>query len=333
MMKVYLTGGSVRDRLMGLHPRDHDYLVTGATHNEMLSLGFLDVGKDHTVYLHPLTKEEYSLSSDLYTDLERRDLTINALAMDGDQVIDYFHGRKDLEQKLLKHIKPENFFHDPLRVYRVARFSSQFPDFSIHPDTVQLMKDVTKTEKFKNIDPERIFSELKKALSNPAPEIFFRILKETGALQVHMTELEKSNLEFLKIISMETTEPVIRFSSLFSFRTYSEVKEFSKRLKLPNEWRDGAHIVVEAALLNDNPSPEEILHFLYKMDLYRRPQELEILKKVIKEKGAVLEHAYDLTKCVTRKDVKEELSGEDIGLAIKEKRLILLKEKIRDKVP
>lgn len=323
-MKVYLTGGSVRDRLMGFVPRDHDYLVTGATHEEMLSLGFQDVGKDHTVYLHPVTKEEYSLSSDLYTDLERRDLTINAFALDGDHVIDYFHGKQDLENKILRHIRAENFFHDPLRVYRVARFSSQFPDFSISPETIQLMKDVTSIEKFKTIDPERIFTELKKALSNPAPEKFISILKETGTLQVHMMELMTSDLEFLKSIALKTPDPVIRFSALFISHTYSDVKELSRRLKLPNEWRDGAHIVTEANILNHKPSPEEIIQFLYKMDLYRRPQELEILKIVMKEKGAVLAEAYELTKSVSRKDVSEELSGENIGLAIREKRLRLL---------
>lgn len=120
-MKTYIVGGHVRDLILGIIPKDKDFVVTDSTATELLSLNYIPVGKSHQVFLHPETKEEYTLTNDLYQDLARRDLTINALALDGERIIDYFGGVKDIKNQLLKHIDESNFYHDPLRVFRVAQ--------------------------------------------------------------------------------------------------------------------------------------------------------------------------------------------------------------------
>lgn len=325
-MKVYLVGGSVRDKLLGHPPKDNDFLVVDVTHDEMIKLGYEAVGKEHTVYLHPGTKDEYSISKDLYSDLERRDLTINAMAMNGEEVIDYFNGRIDLQDKVLKHVKEENIFHDPIRVYRIARFASQLPPFSIHPETLELMKKVATTEKFKNLDPERIFSEFKKALLAPSPDVFFFVLKEVKAMPVHFKEIMKADEKFLKDISRNNSDPVIRFASLFIHSSANEVKDFSERLKIPNDWEKAAEVITESRSLRERSGKKEILDFLYKIDAFRRPYHLEILRHVLAKKAETIIRAYDLTKSISINDIEAGISGKDAGLAIKEKRLSVLQD-------
>ena len=160
-MKIYLVGGAVRDKLLGREIKERDYVVVGATPKEMESLGYKAVGKEFPVFLHPDTQEEYALarterkvgkgykgfefyadpSVTLEEDLQRRDLTINAIAEDNaGHIIDPFNGKKDLEAKIFKHVSPA-FSEDPVRILRVARFAARFPDFNVHPDTNKLMKD------------------------------------------------------------------------------------------------------------------------------------------------------------------------------------------------
>ena len=325
-MKVYLVGGSVRDKLLGQSPRDNDYLVIDVTHDEMIKLGYEAVGKEHTVYLHPGTKDEYSISKDLYSDLERRDLTINAMAMKGDEIIDYFQGRNDLQNRVLKHVKEENIFHDPLRVLRIARFAAQMPLFSIHSETLKLMKNVARTEKFRTLDPERIFSEFKKALSSPAPYVFFHVLRETDALSVHMPELINIEENELKTFSQNSADPVIRFASLFIHLSTSDVKELCHRLKTPSEWEKAAEVVAESRSLSDSSTRKDILDFLYKIDVFRRPLHLEILQHVLGKKAETFKRAYELTKSITINDIQSGITGKNAGLAIKEKRLCVLEE-------
>jgi len=325
-MKVYLVGGSVRDKLLGQSPKDNDYLVVDVTHDEMIKHGYEAVGKEHTVYLHPETKDEYSIANDLYSDLERRDLTINAMAMQGEEVIDYFSGKIDLQKKVLRHVKEENIFHDPLRVYRIARFASQLPQFSIHPETLELMKKVSTTEKFKNLDPERIFSEFKKALSAPSPEVFFFVLKKVEAMSVHFKEIMNGDKDFLKDIARNNTDPVIRFASLIIHLSSSQIKDFSERLKLPNDWEKAAEVITESRSISDRSSKKEILEFIYRIDAFRRPHHLEILRQVLTKKAETIIRAYELTKSITINDIQSGVSGKDAGIAIKEKRLSVLQE-------
>lgn len=203
-MEKYLVGGCVRDELLGLSVQDHDWVVVGATPQEMLDQGYLQVGKDFPVFLHPETKEEYALARTerkvgpgyynfvcdydanvtLEEDLARRDLTINAIAktMDG-KIIDPYNGRSDLQQKVLRHVSPA-FVEDPVRILRVARFAARFAPqgFSLAPETLQLMQQMVQAGEVDALVPERVWQEMQRALQESAPEMFILTLRECGAL-------------------------------------------------------------------------------------------------------------------------------------------------------
>ena len=207
--KVYLVGGAVRDEILGLESKDKDFLITGATPEELIDLGFRQVGKDFPVFLHPESGHEYALartekksgsgysgfitdfSPDISVeqDLARRDLTINAIAKDAqDNLIDPFNGSGDLEQKLLRHVTSA-FAEDPLRVLRVARFASRFPEFSIAKETLELMRSISASGELQALTPERIWLEMEKNFQEPRPDIFFKVLREVGALEILFPEL------------------------------------------------------------------------------------------------------------------------------------------------
>jgi tRNA nucleotidyltransferase (CCA-adding enzyme) len=211
-MKVYLVGGAVRDELLGRPVRERDWVVVGATPEEMQNAGFRLVGRDFPVFLHPETGEEYALarterktgpgyrgfelrySADvtLEDDLRRRDLTINAMARDSDgQVIDPHGGRADLEARKLRHVS-EAFNEDPVRILRVARFLARFQPlgFTIAPETVARMRAMVSAGEADALVPERIWQETDRALGEPAPEAWLRALRDCGALARIFPELD-----------------------------------------------------------------------------------------------------------------------------------------------
>ncbi|WP_293006612.1 multifunctional CCA addition/repair protein [Nitrosomonas sp.] len=200
-MKTYLVGGSVRDELLGLPVKDHDYVVVGAAPEEMERLGYRPVGKDFPVFLHPQTNEQYALARTerkislgykgfevftspqvtLQEDLARRDLTINSIAKDADgNIIDPFNGVTDLEAGILRHISPA-FAEDPVRILRAARFAARF-GFRIAPETMTLMNDMVHNGEVDALVPERVWQELARGLMERTPSRMFYILKECGAL-------------------------------------------------------------------------------------------------------------------------------------------------------
>jgi len=212
-MNVYLVGGAVRDNLLGLKNSDRDWVVVGATVAEMLAQGFLQVGKDFPVFLHPQSKEEYALarterksghghtgfkviaapSVTLEEDLLRRDLTINAIAQDTEgNLVDPYGGYRDLQQKILRHVSPA-FSEDPLRVLRVARFAARFADrgFSIADETMQLMSDMVLSGELQHLPAERIWQELEKSLREPSAVVFVQTLRKCGALQAILPEVNR----------------------------------------------------------------------------------------------------------------------------------------------
>ncbi|GKX51419.1 multifunctional CCA addition/repair protein [Budvicia aquatica] len=211
-MKTYLVGGAVRDQLLGLPTHEYDWVVVGATPQEMLTQGYQQVGKDFPVFLHPETHDEHALarterkSGSGYTgfichadpevtleqDLLRRDLTINAIAQDSDgSLIDPYHGRRDLELRILRHVSPA-FSEDPLRVLRIARFAARFHllGFTIAPETQALMKQIVNSGEIANLTPERVWKETEKALSTQSPQVFFQVLRDCGALAVLFPEID-----------------------------------------------------------------------------------------------------------------------------------------------
>lgn len=212
-MKIYLVGGAVRDSLLGLKSYDRDYVVVGSNVQKMLDLGYTQVGHDFPVFLHPKTKEEYALARTerkngvgylgfscdfnehitLEEDLKRRDLTINAMAMDDKgNIIDPYHGKEDLNNKILAHVS-EAFVEDPLRVLRVARFYAKLYDlgFKIAPQTKDLMRHMVKNGDLEHLTSERVFIELQKALTTKHPERFILAMREVGALKVVLPEIDK----------------------------------------------------------------------------------------------------------------------------------------------
>ncbi len=211
-MKTYLVGGAVRDRLLGIEVRDRDHVVVGARPEEMLRAGYRPVGKDFPVFLHPQTNEEYALARTerksgrgyhgfvfhadpgvtLEEDLRRRDLTINAIAEDGNGgLIDPFGGVRDIEAKLLRHVSPA-FAEDPVRVLRIARFAARFASrgFRIADETLALMKKMTDYGEIDHLVPERVWAETQKALTEPTPSAFLRSLRACGALRVLFPEID-----------------------------------------------------------------------------------------------------------------------------------------------
>ena len=211
-MKTYLVGGAVRDELLGLPVRERDWVVVGASPDELRERGYRQVGRDFPVFLHPNTGEEYALarterksghgyhgfefvtdgSVTLADDLGRRDLTINAIAKDADgQLIDPYGGRDDLAERVLRHVSP-SFREDPLRVLRVARFAARFANlgFRIAPETAVLMKEIVEDGEIEHLTPERVWSETERALAGDAPEVYFRVLRAAGALAVVFPEID-----------------------------------------------------------------------------------------------------------------------------------------------
>ena len=192
-MKFYLTGGAVRDELLGNTVRDKDYIILDANKDELLKMRFEPVGKDFEVYLHPKTKDEYTLAfeNDLYKELERRDLTVNSIAKDiqTGEYYDPFHGIEDIQKKVLKHTSIF-FSDDPIRLLRIARFACQYPDFEIHRDTLELCRTLSiNSDLFDSITGERYLLELKKALTLSNPRLFFERLREWGTLNLFFPEL------------------------------------------------------------------------------------------------------------------------------------------------
>lgn len=267
-MKTYLVGGAVRDALLGLPVSERDWVVVGETPASMRAKGFRPVGKDFPVFLHPQTHEEYALarterktapgyhgfvvhaepSVTLEQDLLRRDLTINAIARAADgTVIDPYGGMQDLQQRILRHISPA-FSEDPVRILRTARFAARFASlgFRVADDTKALMQSMVEAGEVDALVPERVFAELVKALSGPAPSLFIEVLRGCGALPRLMPELAAlfgvpqpaqhhpeidaglHSLMVLEQAAILSTDPVIRFAAL--------VHDLGKAVTCPERW-------------------------------------------------------------------------------------------------
>ncbi|MDM0011259.1 multifunctional CCA addition/repair protein [Variovorax sp. J22P168] len=222
-MQTFLVGGAIRDALLGREGSDRDWVVVGATPEQMTARGFLPVGRDFPVFLHPETREEYALARTerksapgyrgfvihaapdvtLEQDLARRDLTINAIALPAERVggaggiaseagalIDPFHGRRDLQDKRLRHVTAA-FREDPVRILRVARFAARFADFEVAPETLALMREMVAAGEVDALVPERVWQELARGLMEGRPSRMFELLRECGALAVLLPEVDR----------------------------------------------------------------------------------------------------------------------------------------------
>ncbi|OAJ70363.1 multifunctional CCA tRNA nucleotidyl transferase/2'3'-cyclic phosphodiesterase/2'nucleotidase/phosphatase [Methylobacillus sp. MM3] len=210
-MQVYCVGGAVRDELLGRAVKDHDYVVVGATPEQMTALGYRPVGKDFPVFLHPKTQEEYALARTerktakgykgfqvyaapevtLEQDLARRDLTINAIARDSEgALIDPYRGVDDLRARILRHVGPA-FVEDPVRILRLARFAARFADFTVAAETQALMREMVENGEVDALIPERVWQELAKGLMEARPSRMFEVLRQCGALKKILPEVDR----------------------------------------------------------------------------------------------------------------------------------------------
>ncbi len=303
-MKSYLVGGAVRDALLNLPVKDKDWVVVGASPAEMLALGFQQVGRDFPVFLHPDTQQEYALARTerkngsgytgfvcyaapdvtLEQDLQRRDLTINAIAQDDEgRYYDPYNGRTDIEQRQLRHVSAA-FNEDPLRVLRVARFAARFAHlgFVIAGETLALMRSMAESGELNALTPERVWKETEKALETRMPQVYFQVLRDCGALAVLFPELDNlygvpapakwhpeidtgvHTLMTLAIAAELSDEVDVRFATLFhdvgkaltppekwpSHHGHGPagvplVEQLCQRLRVPNAIRDLALLVTE----------------------------------------------------------------------------------------
>lgn len=285
-MKCYRVGGAVRDHLLGKRPKDSDWVVVGATPEQMIELGYQPVGRDFPVFLHPESKEAYALARTerktapgyrgfrfhtapgvtLEEDLKRRDLTINAMAEDANgEIIDPYGGRRDLEHRQLRHVSPA-FVEDPLRVLRAARFAARL-GFTVAPETLALMRELTASGELETLAPERVFQELELALGESYPRRFFEVLEDCGALSrlfpgIHFHQPRLNGLD----------GPTALAALLAPAGAAAE--NLCQRYRVPTTWR---HAAVHAAHLwtacnGPPPSARDLLSLLKKADAFRRPE-------------------------------------------------------------
>ena len=330
-MKTYLVGGAVRDKLLGLPVKDRDWVVIGATPKKMIEEGFEPIGENFPVFLHPKTKEEYALARTerksgkgykgfvfysspkvtLEDDLKRRDLTINAIAEDENgELIDPYGGEADLKNGILRHVSPA-FVEDPLRVLRIARFAACF-GFKIADETIKLLHIISKSNELDTLTPERVWSEMEKALAGKYPTRFILALRSCNALKILFPEIDalfgipqnkkyhpeidvgRHTLMALNQSVQLSSDPIVRFSVLVhdlgkattpkeqlpnhdghETRGINIIDSFCERYKIPNKYHDLAACVSEFHIdchKIQEMEPKEILERLEKLDAFRRPE-------------------------------------------------------------
>lgn len=301
-MHIYKVGGAVRDRLLGRPVSDIDWLVVGATVEEMHAKGFRPVGADFPVFLHPKTGEEYALARTerksgrgyggftfhaspevtLEEDLIRRDLTINAMAEDeAGTVYDPYHGKADLDQRLLRHVSPA-FAEDPLRVLRVARFAARYAPlgFRVADETLELMRQISASGELQALTAERSWKEIERALMEEQPQVFFQVLRACDALQALLPELDDGPqaLAALEQAAMHGQPLHVRWACLLRTLAPTAIKAINQRLKAPRDCQELALLTAEC-LAQGNQALElpatALLEMLQKFDVYRRPQRFE----------------------------------------------------------
>jgi tRNA nucleotidyltransferase (CCA-adding enzyme) len=331
-MKIYSVGGAVRDELLGLAVQDKDYVVVGATPEQMEALGYKPVGKDFPVFLHPRTHEEYALARTerktakgykgfqvyaspdvtLEQDLVRRDLTINAIAKDeAGKLIDPFNGQADIKNKILRHVSAA-FIEDPVRILRAARLAARFTEFSIAPETMQLMRRMVQDGEVDALVSERVWQELSKGLMEARPSRMFEVLRECGALKKILPEVDclwgvpqppqhhpevDTGVHVMMVIDYAASQNYslpVRFAALMhdlgkgttpkdilprhighEERSVNLLKEVCKRLRVPNDCRELAQIVARfhgKAGRVEEMRPGTLVQFLYDTDAIRQPE-------------------------------------------------------------
>jgi tRNA nucleotidyltransferase (CCA-adding enzyme) len=356
-MEVYLVGGAVRDQLLGLPVKERDWVVVGATADELLKLGYRRVGKDFPVFLHPETHEEYALARverkvghgyvgfsfdtsanvTLEEDLLRRDLTINAIAKKSDgTIVDPYHGTIDLTKKLLRHVSPA-FVEDPVRILRVARFAARFAslDFTVASETNLLMRTMVKSGEINALVAERVWKELERGLQETSPAEFFYVLKNCDALPVLFPEFTDSGFKALERATALSFDSITRFAALCHNVSSSQIAAVCARYRAPSAYQELALLVAQfqqsyqqAQTLN----AAQLLSFLQHTDAFRRTSRY---KQFLLACAAITEidlsnwllKVLEAAKNVEMDSITQgEHSGKDIAALVAQKRLESIKK-------
>jgi tRNA nucleotidyltransferase (CCA-adding enzyme) len=317
-MQVYLVGGAVRDELLGLPAPERDWVVVGATPEELQRAGYRPVGREFPVFLHPDTREEYALARlerktgpgyrgfetrfspdvTLEQDLQRRDLTINAMARASDgTLIDPYGGQRDLAQRLLRHVSAA-FVEDPVRVLRVARFAARLAThgFSVAPETRELMRQMVANGEINALVPERVWREMARALLEANAAVFFDTLQDCGALALLLPELAwdaPAHVALQRAVAL-SPEGSVRFAALLADTPAAAITTLCERLRVPNDYRElallGARLQQRSAQADRLDAPGT-LEFLEVADALRRPERFQLLLSALQARGALDEHA------------------------------------------
>jgi tRNA nucleotidyltransferase (CCA-adding enzyme) len=292
-MKVYLVGGAIRDSLLGLPFHERDWVVVGATKEELTDKGYKQIGKDFPVFLHPETKEEYALARkerktgsghkafsfefdrnvSLEEDLERRDITINAIAQDENgNLIDPYNGQQDIEDKIIRKVSSA-FKEDPLRVLRVARFAAKLKKlgFTIEEDTKTEIRNIVNSGELKTLSKERIWMETHKALETDNPETYFDVINECSALN-QICALNSIDTNYLSSAGKEETDTAFRWACLVS--PSALVEEINNSFNAPKEFKEISVVCNQIIAFKglDSISAEDIIELADKTDIYRKEE-------------------------------------------------------------
>lgn len=291
-MQKYIVGGAVRDKILGLKPNDFDYVVIGATPEEMLQAGYKRVGKDFPVFLdehgfeHALARKELKIGPKhtdftfdfgphvtLAEDVQRRDFTCNALAYDEakDKIIDLVGGLQDIKGKIIRHVNSEHFGEDPLRVLRMCRFAAQL-DFIIAPETMSLAQNMVAQGMLTHLTKERIWKEFEKALNTQHFDIFIKAMQQCGALKEVLPDIDVKGLYFN--FPQSNLSAQIKFALWTYNQTNEDIKYICKHLKSPKEYDKFAILLKEKeSVIRDYLSftPEQKVSFLAEISQFKYP--------------------------------------------------------------
>jgi tRNA nucleotidyltransferase (CCA-adding enzyme) len=355
-VKIYVVGGAIRDQLLGLPVKDLDYVVVGASPEQMLAKGYTPVGQDFPVFLHPVTHAEYALARTerkvapgykgfvfhadpgvtLEQDLARRDLTINAMAREADangqpvgDVIDPYGGQQDINNQLFRHIGPA-FSEDPVRLLRIARFAARFSGFSIEPSTLNLLKQIHSSGELKALVKERVWQEISRGLMSEKPSRMLEVLDEIGVFDLFFPKLNSKDASLLSKIDLAAQHQLNlsqRCAVLCSSLSAEDINTWSVLWNIPVECRDYAVLARELKVGLNSPTldPKNLLDLLNRTDVWRKPERFDELIKVtdlLKLPSGQLTKSYALAKRVDIAQVVQDVGEQGSSTGVKIKQLI-----------
>lgn len=366
-MKIYAVGGAIRDTLMGLPVHDIDYVVVGSSVEEMIANGFRPVGKDFPVFLHPKTQAEYALarterktgkgykgfhfyadpSVTLEQDLQRRDLTINAMAQEVDvdgrlcgPILDPYGGQKDLAAKVFRHVS-DAFAEDPLRLLRIARFAARFPEFSVADETMLSLKAIVQAGELNALSAERIWQELARGLVASKPMHMFQVLLNTGAAKTILSptlnvQLAQEKFREQLIAHFDSIGDALDDRCAIALMNVpaSEIRSWAECVRMPIEVRDFSEIFSDLITCIDKCNGHfqavDVLAWLNRADVWRKPdrgqQLLNLAAKIGLNVAALIKamrnaQALNTAEIIAGVAAEDRSNGERIGSAFELARL------------